>query len=121
MNYKNQKRIEIKQFNSITHKEGTSNAFLQPINWEYYEKALKELSANAFKLWFYLLKWVGKGYYEFSPTHLCEALNIGSKNTVRTIKEELIHLNYLIEVSENIEYFFPCGDARENYQKLNLK
>lgn len=110
MNYKNQKRIEIKQFENITHKEGTNNAFLQPINWEYYDKAMKTLSANAFKLWFYLLRWVGKGYYEFSPTHLCEALNIGSKNTIRTIKDELENTNYLVKVSENIYEFYPSGE-----------
>ena len=110
MNYKNQKRIEIKQFDSITHKEGTNNAFLQPINWEYYDKAMKELSANAFKLWFYLLRWVGKGYYEFSPTHLCDVLNIGSKNTIRTIKDELETKNYLMKVSENVYEFYPSGD-----------
>ena len=118
MNYKNQKRIEIKEFNSIVHKEGTNNSFLQPINWEYYDKALKELSANGFKLWFYLLRWAGKGYYDFSPTHLCEVLNIGSKNTVRTIKDELIEMDYLIEISENVIYFFPEGSAAKNYQKF---
>lgn len=120
MNYKNQKRIEIKQFNSITHKEGTKEAFLQPINWEYYDYALKELSANAFKLWFYLLKWVGKGYYDFSPVHLCEALNIGSKNTVRTAKDELIEKKFIIEVSENVFYYYPCGHADLIYQKLTI-
>ena len=118
MNYKNQKRIEIKQFNSITHKEGTNDIFLQPINWEYYEEAMKKLSGNTFKLWLYLLKWNGKGYYDFSPVHLCEALNIGSKNTVRTMKDELIREDYLIEVSENVCYFYPCGNASSNYQKL---
>ena len=118
MNYKNQKRIEIKQFDSITHKEGTNNSFLQPINWEYYDEALKTLSGNGFKLWLYLLRWVGKGYYDFSPTNLCETLNIGSKNTIRTIKEELISKKYLVEVSENICYFYPCGHADLIYQKL---
>ena len=117
MNYKNQKRIEIKQFNSITHKEGTNDAFLQPINWEYYDEALKQLSANAFKLWFYLLRWAGKGYYDFSPTNLCEALNIGSKNTVRAMKDELISKKYLVEVSENVCYFYPCGHADLLYTK----
>ena len=121
MNYKNQKRIEIKNFNSITHKENTKDAFLQPINWEYYEEALKKLSGNAFKLWLYLLKWNGKGYYDFSPTHLCEALNIRSKNTVRTIKEELIKEKYLIEVSSNVYYFYPCGHADLIYQKLTTE
>jgi len=116
MNYKNQKRIEIKQFDAITHKEGTNNAFLQPINWEYYDKALSTLSANAFKLWFYLLRWSGKGQYDFSPTHLCEVLNIGSKNTIRAIKDELIKADYLIEISESVAYFYPAGNAKENYK-----
>lgn len=119
MNYKNQKRIEIKNFNSITHKEGTNDAFLQPINWEYYDEALKNLSPNAFKVWFYLLRWSGKGYYDFSPANLCDALNIGSKNTVRTVKDELINKKYLIEVSTNICYFYPSGHADLIYQKLN--
>lgn len=119
MNYKNQKRIEIKAFNLITHKEGTNDSFLQPINWEHYETAMRTLSGNAFKLWLYLLKWQGKGYYDFSPAHLCEALNIGSKNTIRTVKEELINKNYMIEVSQNVCYFYPCGNANLIYQKLN--
>jgi hypothetical protein len=120
MNYKNQKRIEIKQFDSITHKEGTKNSFLQPINWEYYDTALKDLSGNAFKLWLYLLKWNGKGYYDFSPTHLCEVLGIGSKNTIRAIKDELIQKKYLVEVSQNICYFYPCGHADLIYQNLTI-
>lgn len=110
-NYKNQKRIDIKSLDTIIHKEGTQDAFLQPINWSYYDLALHQLSANAFKLWFYLLRWIGKGYYEFSPTHLCETLNIGSKNTVRAMKDELIQKNYLIQVSENVYHFFPGGNA----------
>ena len=118
MNYKNQKRIEIKQFDTITHKEGTNDSFLQPINWEYYDEALKNLSGNGFKLWMYLLKWCGKGYYDFSPTHLCEILNIKSKNTIRTLKDELIEKKYLIEVSENVCYFYPSGHADLIYQKL---
>lgn len=118
MNYKNQKRIEIKCFNTITHQEGTNNAFLQPINWEYYDIALKNLSANAFKLWFYLLRWAGKGYYDFSPTHLCDVLNIGSKTTIRAIKEELISKKYMVEVSENLCYFYPGGHADLIYQKM---
>ena len=117
MNYKNQKRIEIQQFNSILHKEGTNDAFLQPINWKYYEEAMQTLSGNTFKLWLYLLKWVGKGYYEFSPVHLCEILNIGSKNTIRTMKEELIQKKYLIEESDNKCIFYPCGHADLIYQK----
>lgn len=110
-NYKNQKRIDIKSFDTITHKEGTNDAFLQPINWNYYDAAMNQLSANAFKLWFYLLRWVGKGCYEFSPTHLCETLNIGSKNTVRAMKEELIQKKFLIQVSENVYHFYPGGNA----------
>jgi hypothetical protein len=121
MNYKNQKRIEIKQFNSIVHKEGTKDSFLQPINWEYYDEALKKLNGNAFKLWLYLLRWVGKGYYDFSPTNLCEALNIGSKNTILAMKEELIREKYLISVSENIYYFYPCGHADLIYQNMTIE
>lgn len=107
MNYQNQKRIEIKQFDTIVHKENTKESFLQPINWEYYDTALKDLSGNGFKLWLYLLRWNGKGYYDFSPTHLCDALNIGSKNTIKSIKEELVNKKYLIEISENIYHFYP--------------
>lgn len=118
MNYKNQKRIEIKDFDSITHKEGTNDSFLQPINWEYYEEAMKKLSGNGFKLWLYLLKWNGKGYYDFSPVHLCEVLNIGSKNTIRTMKEELIREHYLMEVSENVCYFYPRGHTDLLQQKI---
>lgn len=118
MNYMNQKRIEIKNFNTITHKEKSSEQFLQPIDWKYYEEALQNLSSNAFKVWFYLLKWIGKGCYEFSPANLCKALNIKSKNTIYTTKEELIKTNYLVQVSENIYYFYPCGHADLIYQKL---
>ena len=109
MNYKNQKRIEIKQFDSITHKEGTNDSFLQPINWKYYDEALASLSGNAFKLWLYLLRWVGKGYYDFSPVHLCEALNIGScfvcsMNPVKV--KEILGLNdsYVVDILLPIGY-----------------
>ncbi len=110
MNYENQLRINIVDFDKITHKEGTSGQFLQPINWEYFDKALSQLSGNAFKLWLYLLRWEGKKYYEFSPTHLCEALNIGSRNTVKNAKEELIRNNYLVNISTNVYEFHPDGN-----------
>ena len=121
MNYRNQKRIEIKKFDAIIHKEGTNESFLKPINWKYYEQALQDLSGNAFKIWFYLLKWQGQGYYDFSPSHLCGILNIGSKNTIKAAKEELVEKKYLIQHSDNIYYFYPCGhgdliyDERVNF------
>ena len=115
MNYANQKKIKIINFDYIAHKGNSENdkekneAFLKAIDWKHYEKALTDLSGNAFKLWFYLLKWQGKGYYEFSPTHLQQALNIGSKNTVRAAKDELIRFGYARETSENIIEFSPSG------------
>ena len=118
MNYINQKRIEIKNFNTITHKEKSPEQFLQPIDWKYYEEAMQLLSGNAFKLWLYILKWAGQGYYELSPSHLCNVFNIKSKNTIYAIKEELIKNNYLVQVSENKYYFYPCGHADLIYQKL---
>lgn len=118
MYYPNQKNIIIKNFNTITHKEKTNEAFLQPIDWKYYEEALQELSGNTFKLWLYLLKWQGKGNYEFSPAKLMKAFNIGSKNTIYAMKDELIEKNYLIETSENIWFFYPCGHADLLYQNL---
>lgn len=111
MNYKNQTRINIKKFDTITHKENSSNQFLQPIDWQYYDEALKTLSSNAFKLWLYLLRWAGKGYYEFSPTHLCDALNISSRNTIKAARDELIRENYLVQVKPETYEFYPCGHA----------
>ena len=118
MNYANMIRINIQNFNTITHKEGTNEAFLQPINWNYYDEALQVLSANTFKLWFYLLKWNGKGYYDFSPVHLCSALNIKSKNTIYAMRDELIQKKYMIQESLNKYIFFPCGHADLIYQKM---
>ena len=54
MNYENQIKVEIKNFHTITHKEGTKEAFIQPIDWQYIDEAAQKLSGNAFKLWFYL-------------------------------------------------------------------
>ena len=78
---------------------------------------LKTLSANGFKLWFYLLHWVGKGYYDFSPANLCKVLNIKSKNTIYAAKQELIDEQYMVQVSTNKFIFFPCGHADLIYQK----
>ena len=117
MNYENMTRIEIQKFDAITHKEKTSDQFLQPINWTYYDEALKTLSANGFKLWFYLLHWVGQGYYDFSPANLCKVLNIKSKNTIYAAKQELIDAQYMVQVSTNKFIFFPCGHADLIYQK----
>ena len=118
MYYENMLRVEIKNFNAITHKEGTNDAFLQPINWAYYDEALSKLSANAFKLWFYLLRWAGKGYYDFSPTNLCKVLKIKSKNTIYAAKDELIENNYLYQISDNKLVFSACGHADSFYQKM---
>lgn len=109
MNYANQNKIIIKNFDNIIHKKGSTDSFLQPIDWIYYDKALDTLSSNAFKLWFYLLRWNGKGAYEFSPTNLMTALNIKAKNTIYNARNELIDKNYLKEEKENIYYFYPCG------------
>ncbi len=114
-NYENQLRINIKHFDQIVHTEGTNDTFLQPINWEYYNKAMKLLSGNGFKLWFYLLRWVGQGYYLFSPTHLCDALNIGSRNTIKTAREELIRYHYLVPVKSNTYEFYPDGNVEVNF------
>ena len=118
MNYANMTRIEIQKFNTITHKEGTKEQFLQPIDWVYYDAALQQLTPNAFKLWFYLLKWQGQGYYDFSPANLCKVLNIKSKNTIYAAKDELIENKYLIQESDNKFIFYPCGHADLIYQKL---
>lgn len=119
MNYENQIKVEIKNFHTITHKEGTKEAFIQPIDWQYIDEAAQKLSGNAFKLWFYLLKWAGKKEYQFSPAHLQKALNIKSKNTIYSIKEELIRERYLVQISEHLMYFYPCGHANLIYQKIN--
>ena len=118
MNWANMNRVKIEKFNAITHKEGTKEQFLQPIDWKYYDTALQNLSANAFKLWFYLLKWQGQGYYDFSPANLCKVLNIKSKNTIYAAREELVQQNYLIEEDSNCFIFYPCGNADLIYQKL---
>ena len=118
MNYENMTFIEIQKFNTITHKEGTREAFLQPVDWCYYDEALSTLSSNAFKLWFYLLRWNGKGKYDFSPAKLCKALKIGSKNTVYTARDELVDKKYMVKVSDVKYIFYPCGHADLIYQKL---
>ena len=119
MNYANQIRIDIKGFDLITHKEGTDDQFLQPIDWEYYDRALRELSPGAFKLWFYLLRWRGRGYYDISPVHLAEALNIKSKTSLRDYRTELITKDYLVQVSENKYAFYPGGNAAALEQILS--
>ena len=105
-NYKNQVRVNIEdeQFKKIIHIKGTDGAFLQPLEWDKLISVMNVLSGNEFKLYMYLLKWKGQGYYDFSPAEIEIQLDM-SENTSRTVRNRLIQLGFL-EQGNNKNYIF---------------
>ena len=114
-NYKNQIRINIEEenFKKIIHPKETDSAFLQPLEWDKIMAVMNVLSGNEFKLYMYLLKWKGQGYYDFSPSELEVQLDM-SENTSRTIRSRFVQLGFLKQLKDKTYSFIPFPDKIED-------
>lgn len=114
-NYANQLRINIPNIDGIKHPAGEKEAFLQPLSWDKLDCILFDLEKSELKLYFYFLRWAGRGYYEFSPADIELQLNM-SENTARAARKNLEHKGYLTLQHNNTYLFnvFPDG-LRERY------
>lgn len=131
-NYANQHRIYTTQFETIEHTATMKGQFLKPMVWEKLDNINTDLTGNELKLWLYIMKWYGQGYYDFSPVNLEIALGI-SKNTILSAKEELIKKGYIVSKTKTTFDFIPYPegvelralkkreDAREKIDARNTK
>lgn len=101
-NYANQKRIEITNVEPIFYKTGqpVGNGFYHTIYYDYVDKAAELLNGNAFKLWFYLIRWYNQGWVDFSPAKLKDCMGM-SKSSANDARNELINKGFLIEDPEH--------------------
>ena len=97
-NYANQKKIIITNTEPIFYRQGKpmGNGFYHTIYYDYVDKAATLLNGNAFKLWYYLIRWYNQGWVDFSPAALKEHMGM-SKSSVSDAKKELIEKGFLIE------------------------
>ena len=106
MNYRNQTVIENITLNNIRHNEGVQEQWLQPLSWEKLCIPLGLLTGNEYKLYMYILKWAGKGTYEFSPANL--QIELGFKeDTARKSKKKLEEYGFLTLMRQNHYSFDP--------------
>lgn len=119
-NYSNQLRINLIEFDKITHKQDDKNRFIQPINFKYEAAAMRNLNGNAFKIWRYLLRWYGKDYFYFSPAAIRKELGLG-ENGATAARKELEKKGYLTQVEgkENVYIFTPVLPI--DYENLKNK
>lgn len=84
-NYANQKTIEIKKesIDKVAHTAGSNESFLRAIDWKYIEQAQQVLTGNEFMLLVYILKWAGKGEFDFSPAAVEIATQMSDSTATR--------------------------------------
>lgn len=84
-NYANQKTIEIKKesIDKVAHVTGSNESFLRAIDWKYIEQAQQVLTGNEFMLLVYILKWAGKGEFDFSPAAVEIATQMSDSTATR--------------------------------------
>ena len=111
-NFKNQHRIYTTHFETIEHTLGMKGQFLKPMEWDKLENVNTDLTGNELKLWLYIMKWYGQGYYDFSPVNLEIVLQI-SKNTILATKASLIEKGYLLAKTDKTFDFIPYPDGVE--------
>lgn len=111
-NFKNQHRIYTTHFETIEHTIGMKGQFLKPMEWDKLENVNTDLTGNELKLWLYIMKWYGQGYYDFSPVNLEIVLQI-SKNTILAAKASLIEKGYLLAKTNKTFDFIPYPDGVE--------
>lgn len=92
-NYANQKTIEIKKesIDKVAHVTGSNESFLRAIDWKYIEQAQQVLTGNEFMLLVYILKWAGKGEFDFSPAavEIATQMSDSTATRARTALEQL--------------------------------
>lgn len=92
-NYANQKTIEIKKesIDKVAHVTGSNESFLRAIDWKYIEQAQQVLTGNEFMLLVYILKWAGKGEFDFSPAavEIATQMSDSTATRARTTLEQL--------------------------------
>lgn len=111
-NFKNQHRIYTTHFETIEHTIGMKGQFLKPMEWDKLENVNTDLTGNELKLWLYIMKWYGQGYYDFSPVNLEIVLQI-SKNTILAAKASLIEKGYLLAKTDKTFDFIPYPESVE--------
>lgn len=111
-NFKNQHRIYTTHFETIEHTIGMKGQFLKPMEWDKLENVNTDLTGNELKLWLYIMKWYGQGYYDFSPVNLEIVLQI-SKNTILAAKASLLEKGYLLAKTDKTFDFIPYPDGVE--------
>ena len=84
-NYANQKTIEIKKesIDKVAHIAGSNESFLRAIDWKYIEQVQQVLTGNEFMLLVYILKWAGKGEFDFSPAAVEIATQMSDSTATR--------------------------------------
>ena len=95
--YANQKTIIFDDIEKIKHKKGSKEQFIQPIDFKYEKEAMKRLGGSAFILWRYLLSWIGKSEYYFSPAEITKETGL-SESTVHRSLKKLLECGYVEEV-----------------------
>jgi len=108
-NYANQKRIKITNTEPIffSPDKPVKNGFYRSMYYDYVDKAASLLNGNAFKLWYYLIRWHNQGWVDFSPAALKEHMGM-SKSSVSDAKKELIEKGFIIE-NDNEIIFTPIS------------
>lgn len=82
-----------------------------------YDKAIKELSPNAFKLWSYMSSNQNDYTFALSKEHVLNTINI-SHGTYMTIKSELIDKGYLLREDGDYYIFYEMPpDMTEEERK----
>ena len=84
-NFANQKTIEISNahIDKVAHVANTNASFLKAIDWKYIEQAQQVLTGNEFTLLVYILKWAGKGEFDFSPAAVEIATQMSDSTATR--------------------------------------
>lgn len=111
-NFRNQHRIYTTHFETIEHTVGMKGQFLKPMEWDKLDNVNTDLTGNELKLWLYIMKWYGQGYYDFSTVNLEIALQI-TKNTIIAAKESLIEKGYIVAKTDKTFDFIPYPDGVE--------
>lgn len=116
-NYNNQLRIDLTDLDKITHKQGGRSRFIQPIDFKYEAAAMRNLNGNAFKIWRYLLRWYGKGFFYFSPAAIARELDMGEQSVTNSRKEMELK-GYITKTpgKQNVYSFSPVLPI--DYEKL---
>lgn len=119
-NYAKQLRINLTGLEKVKHVYKSGNGFIPAIDYKYEEAAMRNLNGNAFKLWRYLFRWYGKGFFFFSPAAISKELNFG-KNGATTARQELERKGYILPVEGKQYTYTFCPVLPIDYENLKDK